>query len=683
MRIKRMAVKNFRQFYGECVLEFSCEERGRITVIHGENGSGKTSLLNAFKWVFYGETDFDTGEQTILNELALTETEPGGTVELKIHLDFEHEGVDYTAVRKQEYRRSQDILDVDPIGKAVLDLSWTDENGKFDRSSNSTNQVNQILPEKMHSYFFFNGERIEKLANVSAAGEIRDAIRTLMGLEIVERASDHLAKMVIKDLRKEASESASEEYKQLLGRQEELSNRREKREKEKNIAEDNKRGFQKDIDAINDSYEKIVEVKEKTARRKELDERAESIDKELEELRRQRMEKVARLGAIAFLEDAATRTADRLEDCRKKGELPYKIRRTFVDDLLKQEQCICGTSLAEGTHERENVQSYRDRATGEDMEAAFTDTVSNLRAMPRERKHFFENLREWSRKEAELQETKKQLSGELDEISNTLALSEIEDVKKLESRRQELSEKQSIQQNLIERALAEINDIDDNIADLNKEIVKFKSKSEKEDVARRRLEYANECKNLVDQLHQSLAEETRKRLSEKVNKTFQIILRKEFWAEIDEDYTLKIFKNIPGAGRQVVSEKSTGENQVTSLSFIASLVSLAKERRENKSDFFKGGVFPIIMDSPFGALDREYREKVAEHIPELADQIVIFASNSQWSEEVDKKCRPFIGKEYTLVYHAPRTRESDQDSEYIKWTDGPEFTQIEEGYLGR
>lgn len=120
-----------------------------------------------------------------------------------------------------------------------------------------------------------------------------------------------------------------------------------------------------------------------------------------------------------------------------------------------------------------------------------------------------------------------------------------------------------------------------------------------------------------------------------------------------------------------------------SLSFIASLVSLAKERKQAKGSFFKGGVFPIIMDSPFGALDREYREKIAEHIPQLADQVVIFASNSQWSKEVDEKCRPYIGKEYSLVYHAPKSAGREEDNSYVKRTDGPEFTKIEEGYLGR
>ncbi len=683
MRIKRLLLRNFRQFYGDCVLEFELDDEARITVVHGENGAGKTSLLNAFKWVLYGSTDFDTGEKTILNELALSETQPGDVAELFLELEFDHEGASYTASRKQEYRRIGNALEAEAIGKSVPSLTWVDTSGKFHRSANPTSQINQLIPEKMHSYFFFNGERIEKLANVSASGEIRDAIRTLMGLEIVERASDHLGRLVIKELRKEASETASGDYRELLSRKEKALEANDDWEKMKRQAETNHAGFQEELDAINKNYEQISEVKAKAEQRKALEQENDKVKDDLEELRRSRMELIAQTGALAFLGDTVTAVSEKLEDCRRRGELPYKIRRTFVDDLLHQAECICGTKLTEGSSHRHAVEAYRDRATGEDLEAAFTETVSNLRAMPRERERLYKQINAWSSKEVELKDRLKQIAEELDEISSNFGASDIEDVKRLEERRNELTRLQAEEQIAIAKANDAIKQLQEELSTIEKDIDKVKSKSDKEDVARRRLEFAEDCKSLVDSLHEALAEETRKRLSDRVNQTFQAILRKDFYAEIDQDYTLRIYKDLPGIGKQPVSEKSTGENQVISLSFIASLVSLAKERNQAKGSFFKGGVFPIIMDSPFGALDREYREKIAEHIPQLADQVVIFASNSQWSEEVDEKCRPYMGNEYSLVYHAPRSAGREEDSSYVKRTDGPEFTKIEEGYLGR
>lgn len=362
--------------------------------------------------------------------------------------------------------------------------------------------------------------------------------------------------------------------------------------------------------------------------------------------------------------------------------MPYKIRRTFIDDLLHDAKCICGTQLEEGTPARAAIEGYRDQATGEDLEAAFTDVVSNLRAMPRERTRLYAQLSTWSSKESDYNKRLRAITEELDEISSSLGSSDIEDVKRLEERRNELTKLQADERLKIAKAKDSIELLNDDLAKVKKEIEKVQSKSQKEDLARQKLEFAEACKSLVDNLHEALAEETRHHLSSKVNDTFQSILRKDFYAEIDRDYTLRIFKDVPGVGKQPVSEKSTGENQVISLSFIASLVNLAKERHKAKTTFFKGGVYPLIMDSPFGALDREYREKIAQYIPDLADQVIIFASNSQWSKEVDDKCRPFIGKEYSLVYHAPKSKGREGDTDYVKRTDGPEFTKIEEGYLG-
>lgn len=682
MRILRLKIKNFRQFYGECELEFLSDDTSRITVIHGENGSGKTSLLNAFKWVLYGKTDFDTGEQTILNELALSEISPGAVTELSLELEFEHEGSTYTVHRKQEFKRTGEALEAEPIGKSVPTLSWIDERGKYETAKNPANRINQLIPEQMHSYFFFNGERIEKLANVSASGEIRDAIKTLMGLEIIDRASDHLGRLVIKDLRKEASETASADYRDLLEKESRISSEIDQRKQERDTASKSSKGFQTELDAINASYERIADVKAKAEQRRSLEAERGRIEGVLEKLSQDRMDLVSQSGALAFLNDTVASVSTVLEDCRKRGELPYKIRRTFIDDLLHDAKCICGTELQEGTKARAAIEGYRDQATGEDLEAAFTDVVSNLRAMPRERTRLYAQLSTWSAEESDYNKRLKAITEELDEISSSLGSSDIEDVKRLEERRNELTKLQADERLKIAKAKDAIELLNDDLAKVKKEIEKVQSKSQKEDLARQKLEFAEACKSLVDNLHEALAEETRHHLSTKVNETFQSILRKDFYAEIDRDYTLRIFKDVPGVGKQPVSEKSTGENQVISLSFIASLVNLAKERNKAKTTFFKGGVYPLIMDSPFGALDREYREKIAQHIPDLADQVIVFASNSQWSKEVDDKCRPFIGKEYSLVYHAPKSKGREEDTDYVKRTDGPEFTKIEEGYLG-
>ena len=54
MRIDYLITDNFRNFYGpDNRIDFSSGERS-VTVIHGKNGSGKSTILNAFTWALYG-----------------------------------------------------------------------------------------------------------------------------------------------------------------------------------------------------------------------------------------------------------------------------------------------------------------------------------------------------------------------------------------------------------------------------------------------------------------------------------------------------------------------------------------------------------------------------------------------------------------------------------------------------
>lgn len=148
-----------------------------------------------------------------------------------------------------------------------------------------------------------------------------------------------------------------------------------------------------------------------------------------------------------------------------------------------------------------------------------------------------------------------------------------------------------------------------------KEVVSRKNKldeaSSHAQVAQKRLNTVNECIRVVTELYEALSLSTKDQLSKRVNDTFRSILNKDYWVEIDDDYRLNVFKANAGGEKIPVYEKSSGESQVTSLSFIGGIVSLARDKQSDSGKFFRGGVFPIVMDSPFGILDPGYRELVA------------------------------------------------------------------------
>jgi DNA sulfur modification protein DndD len=121
---------------------------------------------------------------------------------------------------------------------------------------------------------------------------------------------------------------------------------------------------------------------------------------------------------------------------------------------------------------------------------------------------------------------------------------------------------------------------------------------------------------------------------------------------------MEALEGTKGSQLEVDVALSTGQRQVTSLVFIASLVSLARRRAEIPTILkgLSGSEYPMVMDSPFGQLSLQFREGVAKWIPGLAPQVVIFASSTQYEgpvAEVLRKARR-VGKRYYLCYHGPK-----------------------------
>lgn len=680
MHILELSMTNFRQFFGRNVIRFGNRPGQAITIIHGVNGSGKTSILNAFKWAFYGKTDFDTREVNILNEQAIGEAASDSQINLSVVVKFEHDEIQYELTREQYFRKS-DGMNVKSIGGDVATLSWIDSNGVYEKSNNPDNQINQILPEKLHTYFLFNGERIEKLANLSSSGQIRDAIRSLMGLEIVDRAQIHLSKKVVSKFQRELKGTSEKTLDEVLDKQSELSDQKEELESQLSDIQNNKNEFAAEISEISSRMRANEAAAELQKERENIESRLEELKVELNAADQGIARAISQRGFLAFFEEPANKVAGMLEERRQKGELPFKVRAQFIDDLLERERCICGAPLHHGSEAHTTVSAYKKDAGSPGLEEAFMNTTGPLKHVQPDRENLYRELRDLSSRKSKLQEEQAQRHGRLDEISNDLGKGEIEDIIKLEERRRQI---EGERENCVREegsALGKLKQVNSELEDLEKDISEQSEKSEKGKLIRRRIDVAKECARVLTDLHEALAHKTREDLSSRFNGTFQRIIRKGYWAEIDQDYNLQIYKDIPGHGKQLVADKSTGESQVTSLSFIGSIIALAKERSQKGTQFFRGGNYPIVMDSPFGALDDEYRQFVARLIPELADQIIMLVSSSQWKGAVADECSPRIGAQYSLVYHSPNVK-PDEINQYRQRADEYEFTTIEEGYHG-
>ncbi|TRX56687.1 AAA family ATPase [Thalassomonas sp. M1454] len=651
MKLRSLSLSNFRQFHGSNVINFSLSESQKITVVHGENGSGKTTILNSFKWCFYGHVDFDTGAENLLNEEAISNAVEGEEIELMSNVKFVHEGLDYSIIRRKIFEKQKGNK-VTPLGSELVELSWIEkETGVIKFSSNPNTHINQILPESLHSYFFFNGERIEKLANNTGSKDIRHAIKSIMGLEIIERASNHLNNYVCKDFKKKLKGTSGRALAKELEKENrlnlkivELNEKREKLIKEREF-------YDSKIKQLEENLAEVKEAAQLQIKRNEITERLDKMVEEFDELNVRKSRLISGKGFFAFFKPSADKVSVILNEKREKGELPYKIKGQLIEDLLDTGRCICGNSVLPGTSGEMTLQQYKNKSTSKSLEDAFIKVSGALNFIDESASDLQAQLTDYIKREKYLKQTRKELLGELDAISKNVG--NIETAKKLELERTKLLDQREETSENIGELKSKLKNYTSELKEVEKERKKLTEDEQKQSVQARRLKVAEECQRVFDKLLEVLSETIRNKLSTKIDETFRGIIRKPYWAEIDEDYALQIYKEIPKVGKQLVVEKSTGESQITSLSFIACIANLAKENLQNESDLVQGGIFPIVMDSPFGALDTEYRQLIAKNIPALAEQVVLFVSSSQWNGPVEKESKNIVGIHNYLKYSKP------------------------------
>lgn len=146
----------------------------------------------------------------------------------------------------------------------------------------------------------------------------------------------------------------------------------------------------------------------------------------------------------------------------------------------------------------------------------------------------------------------------------------------------------------------------------------------------------------------------RLQLEKRVQEIFTEISFAPYIPKISEKYELTLVEHTSGIEAPVAA--STGENQILSLSFIASIIDKVREWSEKRKMMMlpDSSTFPIVMDSPFGSLDEISRRHIAGTIPKLANQLIVLVTKTQWRGEVATEMADRIGREYVLTYYSSK-----------------------------
>ncbi len=633
MRLQSIELTNFRQFKDEKI-QFAIDKNQNVTLIMGDNGSGKTSLAQAFFWCFYGTNSFQ--DKILLNRLVANNMIPNQKEMVCVRVYLEHKQEEYCIVRQQEYTKQYN--DSLKPQNSILAISKKDKNGnrmwlgtgKTESLKNIelTNTINDIMPQDLSKYFFFDGEKIETLSKEISSGRksnnFVEAVNSLTGLKATRNALNHLNPKlkgsVIGKLEDEYIGGSDRKIAELTEEIKRLKSEWQSADDDINSADESIKS--------NDLYIEELENKIKTyAEAENLQRTKTNRQNELEEHKWRKYQSLSRIYDNLNRDNLFDRFICEwpvkealviLSNSDVSGKDIPKLHGDTIKYLLKQKQCICGTILEENSKEWKVLENLINYLPPESISTSIGNFIKRMKDKYQEKVYLLNDARSDFASILTLDEQISQCLEEIDEID-----------KKLNGK--DVSREVNRLNQLISTTKNNTVQLRNNKSALEKRIggfsVSIQSKeTERDTLAKKSSQNASIAlaKKYAEALYDKFNVEytakeikTKANLQAYINENFKKFFNGSITLQIDDNYAVKVSVN----DKFNSLETSTAQGIAVIFAFLAAIIRIAKENSANET-------YPVVMDAPLSTLDNQRIKIVCDTLPQIADQVIIFIKDT-------------------------------------------------------
>ncbi|MCL1953815.1 MAG: AAA family ATPase, partial [Firmicutes bacterium] len=604
MILNSITLNNFRQYKGNQVVVFETNPDKNVTVILGNNTSGKTTLVQAFNWCLYEIHTFD--EKLLLNmDIVREHLNSTGSYSVFVEIQLVHDQKSYTIKREEFY--TIEFGKCKKQGKSVLNISYKEANGEtqFIKQGGPLgfNQlkatIEKILPQELSSYFFFDGERINTIDKKS---NVKQAVRNLMGIEVIANAADHLnpksRDTVCGKLNQELDLQSDKDSEKLLKQRDNFLSKIEIPKAFIKAAEQEieqlKVLIQKDQEYINQNKETQQIQKDKEKLEQEL-----KLDNENLNTSYINLVKDFNTNLFKFFAKPLFKTATEvLHDTRVLTGIPDMSSHT-IDYLIQRGTCVCGIELDEvcksqlkaeqsklpPKHAGTLVRVFKEHISQYDQDSAsWTDSLYADYKRAKELNKIVEHKRKT------IKDFSKKLKG-----NNDIGKIVQDQAEKIKIKDKHIRE--------IDKYKEEIKDYESKIELLNEQISEMASKSSKNNLILKSIDYAKEIYSFFNSSLDDKIQETQKELNESINKIFQKMYHGKRIVEVDANYGVTL--QIKDEYGEFVTDTSTGLEVVKNFAFITGLVDIARQKAISKlqsnTNMDASKPYPLVMDAAFSS----------------------------------------------------------------------------------
>ena len=617
MKIRKIEFENFRNFKDHG--EIKCSTDGKVTIVYGKNGDGKTTLHQLFQWVFYGQVHFNkTTTERLYNLQYESECSFGDTFQVMGCIDFEHDGAEYSLRRTYTYRKGVD--EAEKIGED-MSLSKMDEDYNWRRVDRPRDVIEKLLPSGLSDYFFFDGESMIadlRVKGRDSAGKLRKALYSMFDLDIIEAAISDLGRTDLKTtvigklyLSKGTIASGGQiaaiktNIESAMAKLEKIDAELDAAEKRKAEMQDVSRRVSEQIGghkskADYERQRKMLKGQRDLFLRNATDAQAAFGDAVLDMF--------PQLLIAKAVEDAKRKISLKIE----KNKLPTGVSKKLITYLLANgtTECVCGRPLCQ--EEREHIRAYLSMLPPKSYSSLYNEFSQTARAWgkgynPSRIEDYIirvldnnEQASGCDRQIRELDETEKK-SPDIETLIVTRQQAESEisrleeeiKVKTTERKKYDIYLKRQMQEfdKLTKESEAGAK-VAAQIAIMEKVVAHFRNKLEQES-----LSYSQRLEENIQMLIDNMLTSRRK-----------VAVSPEFAVRITDSYNDE--------------SKSEGQFAVVSFAYIGGILKMLLSE-----DHLKSKEYPLVLDGPFSKLDPDQRQNVVNMLPTFAPQVILFSKD--------------------------------------------------------
>lgn len=616
----------------------STDYKKPIILIGALNGAGKTTFLDALQLALYGKFA-KCSNRGKLSYLAYLEKnintyalEKKAFISLRFRHSENKENANIFEITREWFKEEN---------KECKERIQVSLNGQYDPliSDNWEDFVSEFIPQAVSELFFFDGEKIENLANPKkSAILLKSGVEALLGLELLTKLSDDLNSLKRKKQEKNINNENQNHATQIKLKLEELGIKKNKILKE----------IKENEDELKEKEEAYSVFQEKFyaygADKLDLKDKFENEKKQAElhsvMLKHELIKIISSALPLGLVEELLQVT--QAQAIKEENANHYTIASTFLEnqkntilEIIKKHIKNKSLKDIEKEIEQNNINNDEEHTADHYLNVnplyfnGLTETINSNKKIANSLSLELNLINE----EIHLLDRKLNTIPSFDSVKELIA----ENVKSEE----QLQHLKSISNDLAE----ELFSINNQITKLNTEYNTVLLRSNNEHFENRRqsqiIKHIDKLEHIITDFNQDLVRKNIFKLERKIKSKFDQLKRKESLVHkitIDPvHYSLNLFtKNMI----EISSERlSAGERQLLSIAILWGL-----------SDS-SGKELPTIIDTPMGRLDGEHRKRlINNYFPNAAAQVILLSTDEEIYGSYYEEIKPYLANTYTIVF---------------------------------